>query len=282
MDSLNKILSKIDEFPTLPTIYSAMSDVMANPRSTAADVASIIMSDQAAATKILKATNSPIYGFRGRITNITQAVTYIGFTEVRNLIIAMAVIEIFSKTNSAGTFSPVELWRHSIAVGAMARTIGQHVGARDLENFFLAGILHDIGKLLFYKFIPREYEQAINYALDNNISAKEAETEILGINHVTAGVALAEKWKLPPIINEAIQYHTSGITKGNAWDLVACVHVANIASALYEFGRAGEDMVPEPKYEVWSILNLPNDYFTKNIDLFETGFEESVKFLLNG
>lgn len=280
MEILKKIIARADEFPTLPTIYTALSDVISNPRSTAADVANIIAEDQSAAAKVLKAANSPIYGFRGKINTISQAIIFIGFEEVRNLIIAMGIIDIFKKSTSNFPVNPVDLWKHSIAVGTVTRIIGKNLGVTNLENYFLAGILHDIGKLLFYKFIPDEYARTINYAIDHNLSAREAENEILGVNHIVAGEVLAEKWKLPPSLKDAIRYHTIGKVENSNNVLIASVHVANIVSAMLELGQAGDDVIQTPNIDVWRTLNLPENFWTKNYNSILLEYESAVSIFL--
>lgn len=280
MEILKKIIARADEFPTLPTIYTALSDVISNPRSTAADVANIIAEDQSAAAKVLKAANSPIYGFRGKINTISQAIIFIGFEEVRNLIIAMGIIDIFKKSTTNFPVNPVDLWKHSIAVGTVTRIIGKNLGVTNLENYFLAGILHDIGKLLFYKFIPDEYARTINYAIDHNLSAREAENEILGVNHIVAGEVLAEKWKLPPSLKDAIRYHTIGKVENSNNVLIASVHVANIVSAMLELGQAGDDVIQTPNIDVWRTLNLPENFWTKNYNSILLEYESAVSIFL--
>ncbi len=282
MDLLKKILSRIDEFPTLPTIYQTLSDVMANPRSTANDVAAVIAEDQSAASKILKAANSSIYGFRGRVSSISQAILYIGFEEVKNLIMAMSVIDMFKRSKPTGNFNPVDLWKHSIGVGVITRYLGMNVKAQNLESYFLAGVLHDIGKLIFYRYLPDEYEQTINYAIENNISAREAEAEILGITHTIAGELLAEKWKLPVSIKDAIRYHTTGKVDGNFNVLVGCVHIANVATSLFHFGQAGEEIVPTPNLDVWKLVDLPDNFFTMSYSSLMRDYDEAVSLLLLG
>ncbi len=280
MDLLKKIISKADEFPTLPTIYQTLSDVLANPRSTAADVAEVISEDQSAASKVLKAGNSPIYGFHGRISTVSQAIVFIGFEEVRNLIIAMGIIDIFRSVKENSLLNPVDIWKHSIAVGTITRIIGKHLGASNLENYFLAGILHDIGKLLFLKFIPDEYAKVVNYAIDNNVSAREAENEILGVNHIVAGEILAEKWKLPPTLKDAIRYHTIGKSDNANNSLVGSVHIANIAASLLSFGQAGDDIVQIPNQDIWKLLELPDDFWTTNYHNILVDYESAITIFL--
>lgn len=280
MDIQSAIIARVDEFPTLPTIYQAISDVMANPRSTAQHLADVISEDQAAASKILKAANSSIYGYRGRVTTISQAITYIGFDEVRNLVMAMGIIDLFKQSSNNGNFNPVELWMHSIGVGVISRNIGKTIGALNIENYFLAGILHDIGKLLFYKAIPDLYVKAINYAIENNLTAREAELEIVGVSHTVAGELIAEKWKLPVSIRDVIKFHEIGKVEGNYNILVTSVHIANVAAAMFNLGQAGDDVVQMPNIDTWEALNLPDKFFTQNLNKIMLEFEEASALLL--
>ncbi len=280
MKNIQNIIDRIDEFPTLPTVYTKLSDVMSNHRSTPNDVARIISQDQASASKILKAANSSIYGFRGRITTITQAITFIGFEEVKNLVLALSIIKMFAKHDAPSSFNPVNLWQHSIAVGTITRHAGHTIGVRNLENYFIAGILHDIGKLIFYKYVPEDFAKAYNYSLANKVSLREAELKFLGISHTVAGDLLAEKWKLPISIRDVIGNLYTGRVSGKLSLLVSCVHVANIAATMLDFGDGDDEIIPKPNRDVWDFLKLPDNYFSKNIDTIYKQYQESCKLLL--
>ncbi len=276
METIKRVLRGVEEFPTLPTIYSALSDVIANPNSTASDAADVISKDQASASKLLKSANSSIYGFRGKIDSVTQAIFYIGFDEVRNLILALGILDIFKKTNFAHDFNPVELWKHSIAVGTITRILGIEIGVKNIENYFIAGIVHDIGKLLFFRTIEADYIKTINHAMDNGISIREAEAEILGVTHTVAGELIAEKWKLPPSIKNAIRHHYTGVVDGKIDKLVACVHLANIVARMYEMGETGDNRVSEPNIAIWDTLEISEDAFTKLFPRIINDYEESL------
>lgn len=276
MDIISRILKSVEDFPTLPTVYTALTDVMANPRATSQDAAAVIIRDQSAASKVLKTANSPLYGFRGRIDTISQAIFHIGFEEVKNLVIAISIMDIFKHTKLTNSYNPVELWKHSIAVGVITKLIGKELGVKNLENYFLAGILHDIGKLLFLKELRNEYEKTLQYAMDKRISIKDAEAETLGITHTIAGELVSEKWKLPAPLRNAIKYHYSGIVDGEVKFLPASVHIANVASRILELGEAGDDLIPEPNFTVWKALKLSDDFFTKNLGRIMLDYETSM------
>lgn len=280
MIDIEKILKKVDEFPTLPTIYTALSEIMANPRSTINDAAQIISQDQSSVSKILKAANSSIYGLRVNIDTITQAIFYIGFDEVKNLIGAMSIIKLFSNVKDERTISPVALWKHSIAVGAITRILGEALQIKHLENYFIAGIIHDIGKLFFYKYLKNEYVKVVDFASNNNIQIKQAEKEILGITHTMVGELLAQKWKLPQNLINAISSHNSGFVDGKIDMLVSCVHLANVLAVSIDYGMNRDELIPEPNRKIWQYMNFESMPFTKLLPKFRQDIDESIDLLL--
>lgn len=277
---INSLIRRVDAFPTLPTIYYRLIEIMDNPRSTVMDVSEIISSDQSSAAKVLKAANSPIYGFYGRIESISQAISYIGFDEVKNLVIAMTIIDFFNKHFENRNFNPVKFWQHSIGVGIMSRLIGQYLNASGLEVYFLAGIMHDIGKLLFHSTIPDEYSSIIKYAVENEIHIRDAELKFLGLTHDVAGEILAEKWSFPQSIKCTIRYHSNGISNNKHREIVAATHVSNIAVNMYGYGYSDSGLLPSPNKAVWNILDLPNNFFSNFNKQMTDSYIDSSNLLL--
>jgi HD-like signal output (HDOD) protein len=278
--NINTYLDKIKELPTLPTIYSTFMDVVSNPRSTAQDVADVISQDQSAASKILKISNSSIYGFYGRISSITQAVSFIGFEEVKNLIISISIMKIFKDSKQIGAFNPVNLWKHSIFTAVATRIIGKSSGERKIEEFFVAGILHQIGKLILYKIDPESYIKTIEYARYNNILCKDAEQEILGITYTVIGEMIAEKWNLPASVRNAIRYHHIGLYEGEKNKMVAAIHIAKILGLIMKINSYENELVPKPNAAVWEILELPENFFEINLEYIMQSYYESETLLL--
>jgi len=280
MIDINSLIRKVREFPTLPTIYTTLLDVMNNPKSTAQDLANVIIKDQSSATKILQVANSSIFGLQNRVKNITQAIVYIGFNEVKNIVIALSIIDMFSKTKSNYNIDPVNLWKHSLAVGIMTRHIGKNIGVQKFENYFLAGILHDLGKLLLFKVIPEEYTFVYKTAVENKLPLREVERDKLGLTSSVAGDMLAEQWKLPLYIVDTIKYHNSGIVNGKFDTMVSCVHIANLIVSAYGITVDQDEMIPKPNPEVWSFLNLPLNFFAETEAKFFIDYNQMIDFML--
>ncbi len=280
MDIKERILSKVKNLPTLPTVYAALSEAIQDPRASSEKIAAIISNDQVSSFKILKVANSPFFGFRGKIGTISQAIMYLGFNEVRNIVFALSVMDFFSKDKTLLNFRPVDFWAHSIAVGIISRAIGRGVGDRNLENYFLSGILHDIGKLLFFNALHEEYAEVLDIVENNNISIKEAEKKVLGMDHSDAGFLLADKWKLPVSLQKVISNHHIGRSNDTSDLLVGSVHLADICARVMDLGYPGDNLVPEPNPKVWEVVKLPPGFFTASKSKILEDYEQAVHMML--
>lgn len=281
MTLLDIINTNIKKLPTLPTIFSAISDAMADPMVTNDEIAKIISGDQASTFKILQVANSAFYGFRNRIDTISQAIMVLGFNEVRNIVLALSVINIFSKEKEIVNFNPVKFWAHSIGVGITTRLVGKESGLTNLENYFISGILHDIGKLFFYIFAGKEYSDVLRIVDEKNCSIYNAETEVFGFDHAYIGSKVAERWHLSHNIIHAIKYHQIGPVNEKYGKLVAAVHVSNIFTQMMELGNPGDELIPAPNLKAWEVLNLPGDSFDRISKILISDFEQTVNLLLS-
>jgi len=280
LDILEKILAGINNLPTLPTIYSTLSEAIEDPNTNTEKLAKIISTDQVSSLKILKVANSPFYGFNGKIDTITQAILYLGFREVKNIVFAITVINFFSKDKELSRFRPVDYWAHSIGVGIATRMIGSIARETKIENYFLAGIFHDIGKLLFSEFAQKEYSKVLEIVARNNCLIRDAEVEVFGIEHSKVGQILSEKWKLPLSIQNAIYYHHEGILGQTKDKLIASVHVGDIIARAMKLGYPGDTLIPEPNIKVWEILNIPDGAITSLRKSLRSDFEQTVHLML--
>jgi HD-like signal output (HDOD) protein len=277
---IDKILAGINNLPTLPAVYTTLSEALEDPRTSTEKLAQIISSDQASSFKVLKVANSPFYGFRGKIDTISQAILYLGFSEVRNIVFALSVVNIFSKDKILPNFRPSDFWAHSIGVGIATRIIGKAVGEKRLENYFLAGVIHDIGKLVFLEFANKEYIKVLELVEAKKWNISKAEQKIFGKDHAQVGQMLAEKWKLPLSIQNTVCYHHIGITGKDPDLMVASVHIGDIVARILDFGYAGDNMIPEPNIKVWDILKIQKGFFPSIRKQMEEDFEHTIRLML--
>lgn len=281
MNFIEKIMTDVDNLPSFPMVYTALSNAMEDPNTTSDKLASLISSDPAAAMKILKVVSSPIYGLHGNIDTISQAILFLGFREVKNIVFALSVMNAFSKDKRLVNFRPMDFWAHSIGVGIATRMIGKARGEKNLENYFLAGVFHDIGKLLFLEFAHEEYARVLEIVEEKNCLIREAEMEVFGIDHARAGKLLAGKWKLSQKIQDTIYHHHEGVLPDGKNDLVAAVHVGDIIARITSLGYPGDNLVPEPNFDVWNQLNLPKGFFTSMRKDLQKNIEGITKLMMS-
>jgi HD-like signal output (HDOD) protein len=186
----------------------------------------------------------------------------------------------FSKTKALSPFKVVDFWQHSIATGIATRLIGVGIGAKELENYFLAGVLHDIGKLVFFQFAEKDFERALDMSATRGISLQDAEQKIFEANHSVAGQMLAQKWKLPVALQEAIYFHHTGSIPGKQDKLVAAVFLGDTITKLLKLGNAGDSTIPRPDPVIWDILKLPDKYFTKIRKQLVDDYNATVRVML--
>ena len=280
---MNKLLEKIenfDDFPTLPTIYYKLVDALSNTSTTIKDLSNLVSTDIALSFKLLKIVNSSIYGLSTKVNSIDKAIFHLGFRELKNIILSTKIIEVFSDINSNSKFDLVEFWKHSIAVGAISRIIAQELGQKNLDEYLLSGITHDIGKLVLIKILGSEYNVVFILMEKENISLLAAEQKILGITHQEIGLKLAESWNLDKNILNVIRYHNDGLIGSNYDQLVGVVHISNILAKLLNLGHSGCDRISQPNQLLWRRLDITR--FDKNIiyDRIETDYEQAKEILI--
>ncbi|OGP49636.1 MAG: hypothetical protein A2Y79_04890 [Deltaproteobacteria bacterium RBG_13_43_22] len=273
------IIENIKEFSTLPAVYSSLVDILADPMSTTEDVSNIIACDQVSTVKVLKIVNSPFYGFSGQIDTVSRAIVILGFNEIYNLILASHVMDFFTKREAVLDFRPVDFWGHSIAVGIAAKLIGQSLGLPNQENFFVTGILHDIGKLVFFEFSEDQFAAALALSKRCRQSLQVSEATVFGMDHTETGALITERWQFPSSIIQAIRYHQVGVIPGENDELTAAVHLGNILCRALELGYPGDDFIPQPNPKALEIINARPGLLKKIMPSLLKNFEETTQFL---
>ncbi len=205
-----ELVSSIGSLPSLPKMYSMLQETLKDPDCSLADVAKIIEQDLAMTAKLLQLVNSAFFGLYKHIESPSRAVNLLGLDTVKALILGVGV---FSELKSPGSkiFDVNKLWYHSMATAAFAKTIAAQ-GTDDkemIDNAFIAGLLHDVGKLLLFSRMPEKYEQAVTLAMESHCSLEEAERQIFGACHGHVGGYLIGLWGLPGSVVEAITFHHS-------------------------------------------------------------------------
>jgi HD-like signal output (HDOD) protein len=251
---LLQIFENAEDLPTLPEVALKLQKVVDDPRSSAKDVARLIEDDPAIATKVLKMVNSVFYApsHGVKITQLQPAIARLGLIAVSNIALSTSVFQAFSRCQMP-VFDRREFWRHSITVGIVTsvlydysvNNIDQHV-TRDMAH--LAGIVHDMGKILFERYANAEFHKAIKSAKAADIPAVKEEARFIGMGHDEAGAWLANKWKLGPEIQSVVRWHHDPFLCPDEEykPLVKLVHMADYICHNQKLGDSGN---PNPSYD---------------------------------
>jgi putative nucleotidyltransferase with HDIG domain len=229
-----KQLDKIKEIPTLPTIVFELNQHLQNPESSIAKVSETIEKDQAMSLKILKLVNSAFYGFQSKVSDVKNAVVLLGFNAVRNAIISVSVINALPKTLLFQDFEMIEFWKHSLAVAVTSKNIAQKAGMDSADNCFVGGLLHDVGKVIMAQYFKDEFVKVWTRMQKEFLPFYDAEQKELAVDHTKIGAYLAERWKLPRGLNDAIRWHHDFQPDNGNAGFMMNIHLADILVNSYD------------------------------------------------
>jgi HD-like signal output (HDOD) protein len=257
---LRSIVGRIRTLPSLPTVYAALQNIVKDDNMTLSDVAKIVSADSALAARVLQIVNSAFFRLARRISNIEQAVSYLGFKAIRNL--AMAV-EIFTRWPGGGC-AAVDLGKlqlHVHAVAAAATALTEKTSYAD--DAMMAGLLHDIGYWVLVKECPEELAAAARQAMSAQIPLHAAETEIIGASHAEIGAYLLGIWGLPYTVVEAVAlHHRPEEVPQSDFDVLAALAIAHSLSPTDDASAFATGIPPDPKVDQSYLkgFNAPFDW----------------------
>lgn len=242
-------IEQIDSIPTIPVVVRKLLKTVDSPSISLGEIGEIITKDQALTARLLKMVNSPIYGFPGRISSVSQALILLGLNVVKGMLLSISVFEMMEKTM-------VGLWEHSLCTAIAARAIAIKKGLKDPEEVMVSALLHDIGKVALKIKFPEEYEKALSISDREEKLIRESEETVFSISHAEVGGWLTEKWYFPRSLTEPIAYHHRPILSKQAPERTALVHVADILVRARGVGFGGDNLVPPVNAKVWEELSL--------------------------
>jgi len=262
-EKLKNKINNIKDLPTLPDVVIQCNKLLQNPDVLLADLVKIIEEDQSIATKILRIVNSAFYGFPGKITTISQAVIILGFNTIRNIMLSVSVFSAFPAKEDSDLFNLTKFWKHSVGCGSTAKILCEKLKVANSGEIFIAGLLHDLGKIVLVQFFQKEFYRALQAAHQKNILIFEAEKEEFGASHSQVGKYLAERWKLPPNLIEVITYHHNPSQSKIATELTSIIHLSDIICRGINIGYSGDNSIPEIDNYVWNKFNLESKIIKK-------------------
>lgn len=228
-ERLKSLVAQLRSLPSLPSLYFRIMEALASSDTSLEQVGDIIASDPSMTAKILQLVNSAFFGIARRISNPVEAVQFLGVGRVRSLVLSLHVFSCFDEVR-VKNFSIERVWKHSMATGLIAQKISrmQKADRAFVDEAYVAGMLHDIGKVMLAASLPDQYEGAVNLAAEQKLTLVEAERETFGVTHAQVGAYLLGLWGLPITIVEAVAFHHNPMESAvKTFSPLTAVHVAS-------------------------------------------------------
>jgi HD-like signal output (HDOD) protein len=228
-DSLKSLISRIESLPVLPSVYVRVREELQSQDASIDTIGNIISKDVAMTAKILQLVNSAFFGLPRHVSSPAQACALLGLDIVKGLVLSLGLFSQFDVDKCKG-FSLETLWKHCMVTGAAAKALAKEENQERvlIDEAFLAGVLHDIGKLILAASFDKSYTGAVMGAQEKQVTLWEAETEVFGTTHSAVGAYLIGLWGLPDSIVEALAFHHNpGDFPGDRFSPLLAVHSAN-------------------------------------------------------
>lgn len=273
---LQDIQRYVDKMPSLSTTVTKVLEVCNQPNVAPNDLNKIISLDPVLVGNVLKLINSAFYALPNKITSLTRAIIILGINTVKNLALSTAVLDQMKKSEQSA-FLMDDFWMHSICVGVTAKAIACElkIPVNQREEFFLAGLLHDLGKIPMAHCFPQEYSICLNLAYEQKIPLHEAEMAAFGFDHQHCGNIIATKWKLNDNIISAMKHHHEPEKADEDHRLlIFSVAIADLYANIFEMGSAGNHFASEEPIEAlfsqtrlsWKTLSQMNENIQESIE----------------
>jgi len=240
----NRIERSIQNIPFMPQVVIKAQKAMTNPKTGGRQLATILQTDPAIVTSILKIANSAYYGLSGNVSSIEKACVILGQRTVKELIMTTGVSNLLGKKLKGYGYNSGELWMHSMAAGIASKMIAEKIDPELSEDAYLTGLLHDSGKIILDPYVLERKKAFDQFVGDGNHGNFEAEKFVLGFDHAEIAAKICKKWHIPDEITTAIKYHHHPSASGGH-KLSYIVHTGDYVARLCGLGYEEDDLLYE-------------------------------------
>ena len=282
-DNLNK---KIEEYiktmPSLPVSVSKVLEICNNVNANPSDLNYVISLDPVLVGRLLHLLNSAYYGLGHHVTSLVRAIIMLGINTVKNLALSSAVLGNLPVNKDHKGLNIEGFWQHSLCVGVTAKLLAkkQKVDSKSTDDYFTAGLLHDIGKIPLSAVLSSDYLLTVGNAERGQKNLFAEENACLGVNHCEAGAMIAGAWKFDLPVADVITYHHDlAAYSGDNTDILYNVTIANYFASINEIGFAGDRNPEKSAAKIWEASGLTEDAFESLKEAVNSEIEKAKVFL---
>lgn len=277
---LNKVRASIDKMPSLSPLTHKIIEVANDRNSSAQHLTDVIQLDPVLTAKVVKMVNSAYFGLPQPIKSLKQAVVMLGINTVKNVALSSSFASNVHLKNKSGLNSN-DFWQHSLGVAVASKLIARQMGvdSQYLEEYFIAGLIHDIGKVLMNNFFTDEMNQILELSSQKKLSIIDAEKKILQLSHEEIGIAIGKKWLFEAPLLYAVGKHHTPPTTGSAALFAMVVCIADTFVKILNIGFSGNHKVDPIPEDVWTALKLDEGTVFNSLSSINEEIEKAKLFL---
>jgi putative nucleotidyltransferase with HDIG domain len=233
------LLSGCASLPSLGAIDSTLRELLGADQGYTSQIAEVIRRDPSLTTRLLRLVNAVYYGKSKPARNIDEAVFYVGVRQIRQLAMVTQIIEDFQKLADGHLFPWRQFWRHCIATALMTREITQMLRSQDEEIDYVAGLIHDVGKIVMASAFAGHFYEIYHFRAEEGGDLMELEREVLGVDHADLGAMYLRKHRLPDVYVDIVQFHHSPQLARSQSRVAAAVQLADWLVRQAKIGNSG-------------------------------------------
>lgn len=259
-DIVEKVKQSIDSMPSLSPVVHKINEVANNVKSSAQDLTDLIQLDPVLTAKVTRMVNSAYFGLPQEVKSLKQAVVLLGLNTIKNVAISSAFLG-RSYLKGSDVLDGEDFWKHSLGVAVASKMIARRLGVEEkfIEEYFIAGLIHDIGKILMNNSFPDEMRKILEISAAKNMPITDIEKNVLGLSHEEIGIAIGKKWKFENNLLYAVGRHHQPALQGSSAIFSMVVAVADTFVKILKVGFSGNHRITPVPDEVWKILNLDEE-----------------------
>jgi putative nucleotidyltransferase with HDIG domain len=273
MSHIKSIIKKIDRLKPIPQVASKVMSITKNPESSMSDLSDVIVYDTAVTANLLKVVNSAYFSLPEKIDSVHQAIVYMGMGQVVDLVLLSASAKNIKTAHKGYDLESGDLWKYSVSSALIAREIAEKKGAKEINLIFTAALLKDIGKTILSQYVNDSFDKINALVTEQNFTFREAEKQVIGIDHAELGGMVAENWKFSPKMVEIIRNHhrpqDSSISKFES----SIVYMADILCMMMGIGGGSDGLAYRFHMEVVERL----EFTERDIQEIIAGFGEKLQ-----
>ena len=279
-EQLQQIIMTTRDLPAMPEVASKVLELSADPNTSALQLQQVISDDQAMTGRILKIANSAMYSCSRKIKTLTEAIVMLGFNSIRSLVVTSAARNLYNTNRTKTGLKERLLWEHSIGTAFAARILASQRTPNLAEEAFLAGLMHDIGKLVLNIRVPEKFDEIVQIVYNENLAFHLTEQEILGFDHAQVGAMLVNKWKLSDGLEFIILNHhnENALTVENPLSLYL-----DLANQLCK--KMGIGFIDDPELDIMNsranqILQITPSVFEDTAEILQDTLESEMEIFV--